>query len=80
MARQATGSVVEKRRKSGTVFALRFQALGERQYLTLGSSARLDAQASSPGACQPVRGRTPRAVASARSRGDSGGSGRSDVP
>jgi integrase len=39
MARQATGSVVEKTRKSGTVFALRFRALGARQYVTLGLGA-----------------------------------------
>lgn len=39
MARQATGSVVENTRKSGTVYALRFRALGQRQYVTLGSSA-----------------------------------------
>jgi hypothetical protein len=39
MARQATAGVIEKTRKGGTVFALRFRALGERQYVTLGSSA-----------------------------------------
>lgn len=39
MARQSTGSVVERHRASGTVYALRFRALGQRQYVTLGSTA-----------------------------------------
>lgn len=37
MARQATGSVVERRRSDGRVFALRFRAYGRRHYVTLGS-------------------------------------------
>ena len=37
MPRQATGQVVERATKAGTVYALRFRALGERQYVTLGS-------------------------------------------
>lgn len=40
MAREATGQVLELKRKRGTVFALRFRAHGERQYLTLGSKER----------------------------------------
>src|SRR5688572_14673638 len=36
MARKATGQVVERKRKGGRVFALRFRAHGERQYVTLG--------------------------------------------
>lgn len=39
MARQATGQVVERERKGGTVYALRFRAYGQRQYVTLGSAA-----------------------------------------
>ncbi len=39
MARQSTGQVVERERKGGTVYALRFRAYGQRQYVTLGSSA-----------------------------------------
>jgi hypothetical protein len=35
MARKATGQVVERKRKRGRVFALRFRAGGERQYVTL---------------------------------------------
>jgi integrase len=35
MARKATGQVVERKRKRGRVFALRFRAGGERQYITL---------------------------------------------
>ena len=37
MAREATGSVIERRRGDGRVFALRFRAYGRRHYLTLGS-------------------------------------------
>jgi integrase len=37
MARQATGSVVERQRRDGRVFALRFRAYGRRHYVTLGS-------------------------------------------
>ena len=40
MARQATGSVVERRRSDGRVFALRFRAYGRRRYLTLGTAER----------------------------------------
>jgi len=36
MARKATGQVVERKWKRGRVFALRFSAYGERQYITLG--------------------------------------------
>ena len=39
MARKATGQVLERKRKTATVFALRFRAYGQRQYLTLGSTA-----------------------------------------
>ena len=39
MARPATGSVVERRRARGTVYALRFRAYGERQYVTLGDTS-----------------------------------------
>lgn len=39
MARKATGQVIERRRGDRTVYALRFRALGERRYVTLGSSA-----------------------------------------
>jgi integrase len=37
MPRPATGSVSERHRKTGTIFALRFRAYGTRQYVTLGS-------------------------------------------
>jgi integrase len=36
MARRAEGTVVPRRWKNGTGYALRFHALGERQYVTLG--------------------------------------------
>src|SRR5688500_2595685 len=36
MPRPATGQVLERRRKTGRVFALRFSAYGERRYVTLG--------------------------------------------
>jgi len=39
MARPPTGQVIEKRRKDGTTFALRFRAYGERRYVTLGTVA-----------------------------------------
>lgn len=38
MSRTSTGSVVVKRGKRGTVYALRFRALGRRQYVTLGKA------------------------------------------
>src|SRR3954447_15380695 len=38
MARKSTGGVVEKQTARGTVYALRFRALGKRQYVTLGGS------------------------------------------
>jgi integrase len=38
MARKATGQVLERKTKRGRVFALRFHAYGERQYLTLGGA------------------------------------------
>ncbi len=37
MARQATGQVIERERKGGTVYALRFTAGGERRFVTLGT-------------------------------------------
>jgi integrase len=37
MARPATGSVVERQTQKGTVYALRFRAYGQREYLTLGT-------------------------------------------
>ena len=37
MPRPATGQVVEKTTKRGTVYALRFRAYGQRRYITLGS-------------------------------------------
>ncbi len=39
MARRAEGTVLERRWKNGNGFALRFWALGERQYMTLGMEA-----------------------------------------
>jgi integrase len=39
MARKATGSVVERRTQEGIVYALRFRALGQRRYVTLGTAA-----------------------------------------
>ena len=39
MARPATGQVIERKSKGGVIFALRFRAYGERQYLTLGTRA-----------------------------------------
>ena len=38
MARKATGQVVERRRRGGRTFALRFQAYGKRRYLSLGTA------------------------------------------
>ena len=38
MPRRATGQVVKRTRRDGTVYALRFNANGQRQYVTLGSS------------------------------------------
>lgn len=38
MARKATGQVVERRRRRGRFFALRFQAYGKRRYLSLGTA------------------------------------------
>jgi integrase len=38
MARRSTGGVVVKRRKGRVTYALRFRTLGQRQYVTLGSS------------------------------------------
>jgi integrase len=38
MARPATGQVVERETRRGRVFALRFRAYGNRQYVTLGAS------------------------------------------
>ncbi|MEX0972283.1 MAG: phage integrase SAM-like domain-containing protein [Solirubrobacterales bacterium] len=40
MARKATGQVVERRRRGGRNFALRFQAYGKRRYLSLGTAAQ----------------------------------------
>ena len=39
MARPAQGQVVIRERKSGRSYALRFHAYGQRQFVTLGSSA-----------------------------------------
>lgn len=39
MARKPTGQVLERDRKGGTMFALRFRAYGHRQYRTLGCTA-----------------------------------------
>jgi integrase len=39
MARQATGQVVVRERTAGRVYAIRFRAYGERQYVTLGTDA-----------------------------------------
>jgi len=39
MARRATGQVVERERKGGVTFGLRFRAYGRREFQTLGSSA-----------------------------------------
>src|SRR6266540_3996716 len=38
MARSPTGQIIERRGKSGTVYALRFRAYGRREYVTLGGS------------------------------------------
>jgi integrase len=38
MARRSTGQVVERKTKRGAVYALRFYAGGERQYVTLGTA------------------------------------------
>jgi len=38
MARKATGQVVERDRRGGRTFALRFQAYGKRRYLSLGTA------------------------------------------
>jgi integrase len=39
MPRPATGTVVEKKTRTGVTYALRFRANGRRQYLTLGTTA-----------------------------------------
>jgi integrase len=39
MPRKATGEVIERKRKDGRVFALRFRAYGQRHFVTLGGSA-----------------------------------------
>jgi hypothetical protein len=39
MARPATGQVVVRERRTGRMFALRFRAYGDRQYVTLGTDA-----------------------------------------
>lgn len=39
MATESEGQVLERNRKRGTVYALRFRAYGERRYLTLGEEA-----------------------------------------
>ena len=39
MPRAATGGVLERRRKGGTTFVLRFRAYGQRQFVTVGCSA-----------------------------------------
>jgi integrase len=44
MARPPTGQVLELRRERGTVYALRFRAYGQRQYLTLDVGNRQDAE------------------------------------
>ena len=38
MARKATGQVIERERKRGRTYALRFRAYGKRQFLTLGTA------------------------------------------
>jgi integrase len=38
MAKRATGEVIERERKSGRVFALRFRAYGRRHFVTLGGA------------------------------------------
>ena len=37
MARAATGQIVERKRKAGTTFAIRFRAYGKREFITLGT-------------------------------------------
>src|SRR3954451_17064424 len=39
MARPTSGQVVVRKRKAGTTYALRFHAYGQRQFVTLGSTA-----------------------------------------
>src|SRR5215207_9713301 len=39
MAKRATGEVIERERKGGRVFALRFRAYGRRHFVTLGGAA-----------------------------------------
>ena len=39
MARRSTGQVVERKRKGGRTFSLRFRAYGKRRYVTLGAAA-----------------------------------------
>src|SRR5258708_805177 len=39
MTRRATGQVVERQRRQGRTFALRFYAYGRREFLTLGTEA-----------------------------------------
>ena len=68
MARPATGEVLERSTKRGTVYALRFRALGQRQYLTLGGRVgRLDTQARRDRTRERDRRRAPRDLAAGRS-------------
>lgn len=39
MVKRSAGQVLERRRKGGTIYALRFRAYGQRHYLTLGGEA-----------------------------------------
>jgi len=44
MTRPPTGAVVKRKRKQGTVYGLRFQAHGQRHYLTLNAATRAEAE------------------------------------
>ena len=80
MAKRPTGEVIERERKSGRVFALRFRAYGRRHFVTLGGAedgwTRQKAEAELRHVLADVeRGLWAPGVARRRR-----GAGRSDVP
>jgi integrase len=55
MARPPSGSVLERRGTRGTVYALRFRAYGQREYLTLNVSSTAEAEAELANVLADVR-------------------------
>jgi Phage integrase, N-terminal SAM-like domain len=62
MARKSKGVVAERRREHGTVFALRFFALGRRRYVTLGSDLEGWTRAKAEDELTTVMAQVPRGV------------------